>query len=99
MGYHRRDCTRARKFQEIRQTNYWVCIMSNGWTLERRERQAALIRGWRPWTLSTGPKTDGGKAASAMNARRHGMRSRRALDEVRMLRALIRQCGDVARDV
>jgi hypothetical protein len=64
--------------------------MSNGWTPERRERQAALIRDWRPWERSSGPKTDGGKEVSAMNARKHGMR---------MLRALIRQSGDVAREV
>jgi hypothetical protein len=37
--------------------------------------------------------------ASAGNARKHGMRSRGALEEVRMLRALIRQCGDMVREV
>lgn len=73
--------------------------MSNGWTPERRERQAALIRAWKPWVRSSGPKTDGGKAASAMNSRKHGMRSRRALDEARMLRALIRQCREMAQEV
>jgi hypothetical protein len=72
--------------------------MSNGWTPERRERQAALIRSWKPWTRSSGPKTEQGKATSAMNARKHGMRSRRALDEARILRALIRQCQDMARE-
>ena len=70
--------------------------MSNGWTPERRERQAALIRTWKPWAQSSGPKTEGGQAISAMNARKHGMRSRRVLDETRMLRALIRQCGEMA---
>jgi len=26
--------------------------MSNGWTEERRKRQAELIRGWRPWAAT-----------------------------------------------
>jgi hypothetical protein len=73
--------------------------MSNGWTPERKKRQAAFIRDWKPWVRSTGPKTDGGKAASAMNARRHGMRSRRVLDESKMLRAMIRQCRESAREL
>ena len=49
--------------------------MANGWTLERRHRQAELIRSWRPWERSTGPKTDQGKDASSQNALRHGMRT------------------------
>ena len=32
------------------------------WTKERRERQAELIRTWKPWTRSTGPRTAAGKA-------------------------------------
>jgi hypothetical protein len=47
----------------------------NGWTLQRRLRQAALIRRWKPWEQSSGPKTAKGKAASRMNARKHGLRS------------------------
>jgi hypothetical protein len=70
--------------------------MSSGWTPDRRARQAAFIRGWKPWARSSGPKTEQGKAASAANARQHGMRSQRTLDEARMLRALIRQCGEIA---
>ena len=46
--------------------------MSNGWTPERRARQAALIRTWRPWECSTGPTTTAGKAASAGNAFKGG---------------------------
>jgi hypothetical protein len=30
--------------------------MSNGWTPERRMRQAALIANWKPWSHSTGPR-------------------------------------------
>ncbi len=38
------------------------------WTPEQKARQAALIHGWKPWRHSTGAKTPGGKARSAMNA-------------------------------
>jgi hypothetical protein len=73
--------------------------MSNGWTSERRARQAALIVNWKPWERSCGPKTERGKVASARNARRHGMRSRNVLEEARMLRQLIRQCRDMSEEV
>lgn len=48
--------------------------MANGWTPERRARQAELIRQWRPWELSTGPRSAEGKAASSRNAWTGGMR-------------------------
>ena len=38
---------RAREILKSSQTNYWRLIMVNGWTLERRQRQAALIKTWR----------------------------------------------------
>jgi len=50
--------------------------MVNRWTPERRARQAALIRTWRPWERSTGPRTPGGKARSARNAYKGGHRNR-----------------------
>lgn len=46
--------------------------MANGWTLERRARQAALIRTWRPWDRSTGPRTEAGKAKASRNADKIG---------------------------
>jgi hypothetical protein len=46
--------------------------MANGWTLERRARQAELIRQWQPWEKSTGPKTDVGKTAVSRNADKGG---------------------------
>jgi hypothetical protein len=46
----------------------------NGWTEARRRRQAALIRAWRPWTRSTGPRTAEGKAKVARNGYKGGMR-------------------------
>ena len=44
--------------------------MSNGWTTKRRERQSELIRQWKPWINSTGPKTTAGKIAVAKNAKK-----------------------------
>ena len=46
--------------------------MANGWTPERKARQAALIRTWKPWERSTGPRTDEGKDRSSQNALIHG---------------------------
>ena len=44
--------------------------MANGWTPERRARQAELIRTWKPWTRSTGPRTAEGMAVSSQNRER-----------------------------
>jgi hypothetical protein len=41
--------------------------MANGWTPERRARQAAMIHTWKPWDKSTGPKTYEGKAIVSRN--------------------------------
>ena len=46
--------------------------MTNGWTSERRARQAKLIQQWRPWEKSTGPKTKAGKEAISQNAYKGG---------------------------
>ena len=48
--------------------------MANGWSLERRQRQAELIRRWRPWERSTGPRTEEGRQAAAHNAWKGGQR-------------------------
>ena len=45
------------------------------WTEEARKRQSELIRRHKPWTKSTGPKTEEGKHCSSRNAVKHGMRS------------------------
>ena len=66
--------------------------MANGWTSERRAKQSAAIRQWRPWERSTGPRTEAGKARVAQNAYKGGHReSFRAL--MRELNALL---GDQA---
>ena len=46
--------------------------VANGWTSERRAQQAALIRTWRPWDRSTGPRTEAGKAKASRNAAKIG---------------------------
>ena len=46
--------------------------MANGWTPQRKLKQAAMIRTWKPWTRSTGAKTIAGKQASSQNAVVHG---------------------------
>ncbi|MGH8570053.1 MAG: hypothetical protein ACREXU_19110 [Gammaproteobacteria bacterium] len=50
--------------------------MVNGWTPERRARQSALVRRWKPWERSTGPRTPEGKARAAHNADKGGTRRR-----------------------
>jgi len=61
----------------------------NGWTLERRQRQAALIRSWKPYERSTGPKSEAGKAAVARNAQKHGLRSAEGVKAMREARRLL----------
>lgn len=48
-------------------------------------QQADLVRTWRPWEKSTGPRTAEGKASVARNAWRGGVRE--------MLRELSRALG------
>ncbi len=46
--------------------------MANGWTPERRARQAELIRNWKSWEQATGPRTPEGKARAAQNGFKGG---------------------------
>ena len=46
----------------------------NGWSEERRARQSLLIRNWKPWEQSTGPRTLEGRAKLASNAYKGGVR-------------------------
>lgn len=39
------------------------------WSLERRQQQALRCRQFQPWTKSTGPRTELGKARSSLNSR------------------------------
>ena len=42
------------------------------WTPEQRQRQRELIQRWKPWTKSTGAKTQEGKKRSSQNAYKTG---------------------------
>ena len=66
-------------------------------TPEHRARQAALIRTWRPWEKSTGPKSPAGKAAAASNAFKggHGAKLRQLQ---RTMNELLREQGGMELD-
>ncbi len=69
--------------------------MANGWTSERRAKQAELIKTWKPWEQSTGPVSPEGRAKVAMNAWKGGHRqqlrelSREVNAEIRAARDLV----------
>ncbi len=69
--------------------------MANGWTQERRARQAALIRTWRPWECSTGPRTAAGKARSSTNADKPESFNRRTRELKREVAALLAQAKEI----
>jgi len=50
-----------------------------------------MIRKWKPWKYSTGPKTKTGKEACKMNAYKHGARGAEMLE----LRHLLREHDDM----
>ena len=72
--------------------------MATPWTLERRQRQAELIRSWKPWEQSTGPKTPEGKSLVSRNAWKGGHRaelrelSKMVNEHVRLSRELAERC-------
>jgi hypothetical protein len=76
--------------------------MANGWTPERRARQAAQIRTWRPWAKSTGPRTPNGKARASRNGDKGGA-WKAERDKLRELNTavndLLRQQRDLLRRV
>jgi hypothetical protein len=72
--------------------------MANGWTPERRARQAEAIRRWQPWAKSTGPRTDEGKARAKMNGYRGG-HWRELRELTRAMNALLRAQRDGIADL
>ena len=68
--------------------------MGNGWTPERRARQAELIRTWKPWEQSTGPRTPDGRLAVSRNAWKGGHRQM-VRELSRLVGAEIRQARDL----
>ena len=69
--------------------------MGNGWTQERRARQAALIRTWRPWECSTGPRTAAGKVRSSRNADMPDSFNRRLKELKREVKAMVQQAKEI----
>ena len=49
--------------------------MKKSWTPERRAQQAVCLHTLKPWLRSTGPRTTAGKARSARNAYKGGVRA------------------------
>lgn len=68
--------------------------MANGWTLERRARQAELIRTLQPWTKSTVPKSPAGRQRVGRNAFKggHWLKLR---ELTRMVNAEFREARDL----
>ena len=67
-------------------------------TPEHRRLRAELIRKWKPWEQSTGPRTEAGKGKSATNSRKHGNRSREVLAQMRLLRKYLDECREIGFD-
>ena len=68
--------------------------MATTWTPERRARQAELIRQWKPWAKSTGPKSTEGKERVAKNVWRGGHRAQ-LRELTKMVNAEVRASRDL----
>lgn len=64
-----------------------------GWSRRRRKQQACNARRNKPWTKSTGPKSEAGKRIASMNAWKHGHFSA----SYKMLRAALQVNKDFLR--
>jgi hypothetical protein len=58
--------------------------------VERRARASARIHETQPWRHATGPRSETGKARSAMNGLKHGYRSRAHIWDMRRARYVLR---------
>ena len=60
------------------------------WTPEQRQRQRELIQRWKPWTKSTGAKTQQGKKRSSQNAYKTG-KSLEVRELIKQINKLLRE--------
>ena len=69
--------------------------MVTSWTPERRARQSELIRHWKPWAQSTGPRSAIGKSVASRNAFKGGMASqlREIRQALRAQQAMLKSLG------
>lgn len=70
--------------------------MVNGWTLERRAKQAESIKQWQPWAKSTGPRSPEGKERVSSNAYKGGHRQQ-LRELIKMVNDQVRQSRDLIR--
>jgi Putative transposase/Transposase zinc-binding domain len=95
LAFDQRGVTfRWKDYRAKGRTRFWRRTMANGWTPERRARQSALIRSWRPWEKSTGPKTPAGRATVSRNAYKGSTR-----EMLRELRRVLRHQDQSRQDL
>ena len=63
---------------------------TRNWTPEQRQSQRELIQRWKPWTKSTGAKTQQGKKRSGQNAYKTGKRQE-VRDLIKQINKLLRE--------
>jgi len=69
------------------------------WTEERRKHARERMMRVKPWERSTGPVTEAGKAVSALNNLRHGMRSADAVACRKLMAEMDRETREILRIV
>ena len=72
-------------------------MSNNGWTPDRRARQAELIKQWQPWAKATGAKTAEGRARSSRNAYKGGHRQE-LRETMRQLNKLLKEQDELMDD-
>ena len=55
--------------------------------------RATLIKKWKPWEQSSGPRTVQGKAHVSQNALKHGNRSTAVINELKEIKKILMQLG------
>lgn len=58
-----------------------------------------MIKNWKPWEHSTGPKTPEGKEACKLNAEKHGMRGEKWIILNKILRQQAKALEEVQLDL